>query len=396
MNKAMGKAQATSWGVLVLAAGLIAVQPMGCLDVDEPQELDAEGTGDYLADLGSVVIVPTVDAFLVEVDALDSTLQDLQADPSTLSAAQAQWRTTMAAWQELEVMQIGPAASSLTDLAGEDLRDEIYSWPTINACRVDQETVAEGWENADFFETRLVNSYGLDAIEHLLFAPLENACPGQIDINSDGTWDALGDVGVADHRARYAVALIANIRTQGEAIRDVWAVDGQDFSATIAADDGGPYGSRQEALNAIYDAMFYLEKITKDRKLAQPIGLRDCSEQQCPEDVEGLISGSGLASIEANLIGFELLFTGGDGAGMDDLLIEVGEEALSEEILTNLAAAQAQAASMEGPLDVAIVERPEEVQALHDSIKAVADILKGDMATVLLLQIPDEAAGDND
>ena len=34
-------------------------------------------------------------------------------------------------------MQLGPAGSSLSAVAGADIRDEIYSWPTINPCRID-------------------------------------------------------------------------------------------------------------------------------------------------------------------------------------------------------------------------------------------------------------------
>ena len=39
--------------------------------------------------------------------------------------------------------QLGPAASALTT-GGEGLRDEVYSWPTVNPCRVDQETGCAG------------------------------------------------------------------------------------------------------------------------------------------------------------------------------------------------------------------------------------------------------------
>ena len=48
------------------------------------------------------------------------------------------------------------------------------------------------------------------------------------------------------------------------------------------------------------------------------------------------------------------------------------------------------------PLQDAIVEQPADVEALHAAVKRVADALKGDIATVLTLQIPAEAAGDND
>ena len=51
---------------------------------------------------------------------------------------------------------------------------------------------------------------------------------------------------------------------------------------------------------------------------------------------------------------------------------------------------------LEDPLSVLVQESPEDVQALHDDVKAIADLLKGDLATVMVLEIPAEAAGDND
>ena len=40
--------------------------------------------------------------------------------------------------------------------------------PAASPCRLDQEVAAGGQDAPDYFETRLVNAYGLDAIEYLL------------------------------------------------------------------------------------------------------------------------------------------------------------------------------------------------------------------------------------
>ena len=46
--------------------------------------------------------------------------------------------------------------------------------------------------------------------------------------------------------------------------------------------------------------------------------------------------------------------------------------------------------------DVAVVDDMDAVLALHAEVKDVTDLLKGELTTVLALQIPVEASGDND
>ena len=72
----------------------------------------------------------------------------------------------MAVWQQLELLQVGPAGLMGTVAGGDSLRDAIYSWPTVNTCRVDQESARRGFLNLG---AALVNVRGLDALEHLLF-----------------------------------------------------------------------------------------------------------------------------------------------------------------------------------------------------------------------------------
>jgi predicted lipoprotein len=330
---------------------------------------------------------------LVEAEALVSAIGLWKAseEVADLELAQEAWRAAMAVWQELEVMQIGPAASSLTAVAGEDLRDEIYSWPTVNPCRVDQETVYGGWSEAAFLQENLVNSYGLDAVEHLLFSGPDNVCPSQVDINVEGSWDALGEAGIGSARAGYAQVAAEGVLTTAQTLLDRWQGG---FSAELGL--ASPYDSENHAVNAVFDALFYLETATKDAKLGHPAGLQDCAEAHCADAVENPASGTSLAHIEANLHGYRSLFTGGDGDGIDDLLAELDHEDLSVATLDALDQALADAAVLDDPLGQAIVDRHDDVVALYESVKAVTDLLKGDVATVLSLQIPDEAAGDND
>jgi predicted lipoprotein len=312
--------------------------------------------------------------------------------------AQDAWWTAMATWQELEVMQVGPAGSSLTTAGGLDLRDEVYSWPSINTCRVDQETIDRAWTSSSFFTERLVNVYGLDALEYLLFTEdSDNTCPGQIDINATGEWADLGDLGVSKNRSAYAHAIAVHVYQEGLDIHEKWDPYGGDFGAQLSmSGKAATYEDATTALNAIFDALFYLETHTKDEKLAHPLGLLDCGSTDCLEDLESPHAQGSTAWVHANLVGFQKLFTGGSGTGIDDLLVEMGHQGLADRMNGNLAQAIDTSGSLDVALDALFMKDQATALQLYDEVKAVTDDLKGDLSTVLSLQIPSEAAGDND
>ena len=345
---------AGSWLTLAALAG-VAACTNGTTDTGLSEQVEA-----VLEAFGPRVLDPALDQVVSDAQALEQALDE--GDP------QSAWIALMASWQQVEVMQVGPLPSSLS--GGQDLRDEIYSWPTTNGCRVDQETVAEDWDSPTFFTDNLVNSYGLDALEHLLFAGDETECPEQVGLDAD--WEALGPDGVDANRTAYARVLSVHVQEQAAAAK----------------------GSSPETLDELFAALFYVDTMTKDRKLAQPLGMTDCDDATCPEDVEQLLSGTGAASIAANLRGFRVAFTGADGDGFDDLLAGVGHGDLSDQILVETDQAIAAADALTTPLDQAIGGG--EVEALHAEVKDVTDLIKGDLATVLSLTIPSEADGDND
>ncbi len=357
---------------------------------------------EVLATVGNEVIVPRVRQFKLDTVALEEAastwMKDAQ-DDSSREAVRDAWRQSMLTWQELEVMQVGPAGSSLTVTRGANLRDEIYSWPTVNPCRVDQETVGCGWESASYFGGVLVNVYGLDAMEETLFADdAVNACPSLLAPNEDGSWAALGQAGVRDARARHAHALASHVLATASELESAWVEGRGNYVGALAGAGvpGSPYASAEKGLNAVYDAMFYIEKDIKDTKLALPLGLIGCGLPSCPEDVELLLSGMSTEVVGANLKGFRAIFMGDTGVGFDDLLVEKGHGDLTEDFLAAMDGVDAAVAALNQPIDEALMVDREGVEALHSALGSLTDLLKRDLATVLSLEIPVEAAGDND
>ena len=149
-------------------------------------------------------------------------------------------------------------------------------------------------------------------------------------------------------------------------------------------------------MTAVYHALFYVESKTKDRKLAQPLGLRDCASESCPEDLEGLISGETIPMLIANLEGFKLLFTGGEGVGFSDLITDLGHGDLTESMLANVDQSIAAFESFEGSLYDAIVAGDPAAGDLFDTLGLLTAEIKWDVSTVLSLTVPEENKADND
>ncbi len=408
MASTAGSRSLSSWTVLgALVLGAVFAPPSGC--ANDPGKISghsAEGRDALtrlLTDAWPEVVAPSLaearSATEVMVAATEAWAQAVESGGNTTPSqadAQDAWAEAMEAWQRIELMQIGPAGPSLSTVGGQDRRDEIYSWPTTNPCRVDQETVAASWEDADFFEANLVNVMGFDAIETLLFSPSDdNACPPQVPPNSDDSFEALGADGVDLYRARYATRLGQHILENIDAIESGWT-EGFATDLAQAGASGSSFASQEEGLNAIFDALFYLELHTKDRKLAWPLGLTGCGLDDCTGLGETPQAGRSHTWVAANLAGFRALYTGGEGGGMDDLMVAVGQTQIHLDILDALDAAEARAQAMDLPLEEALAVDPDGLQELHDKVKAVTDVLKNDLATLMMLEIPSEAAGDND
>lgn len=384
----MAKAAGSSWLFLAALGGASLLVQLACDNTDDTGDgVTSEALSGLLAAVGPEVIEPALAEFSERNLALSTQLEVLQSssaagDPdAALALAQERYIETMSTWQQLEMMQVGPAGSSIYVLGGEDRRDELYSYPNINRCRTDQETVEQDWNDADFFTVNLANSYGLDTIEYLLYGPEDLACPSQVGLDTE--WEAASSEELAAKRAEFALALSRHTESGASELLQAW----EDEFSTSLENGTAPYANQQEAFNAVFDALFYLEKTVKEDKLVQ------ASEGGSVESPE---SGHSALWLHNNLLGFERLFFMTEGVGFDDVLVDLGHGDLSESVraLTDRALEQSEAL---GPsLSLALEQDPQSVQALLDTVSELGGLLKGDLATVLSLQVPSEAAGDND
>ncbi len=324
---------------------------------------------------------------------------------ATRAAARETWIAAIDAWQQAEAMQVGPLASA-TSAGGQSMRDNIYAWPLFGRCAVDQILVGKTYESADFLVGALVNTRGLAVVEYLAFqSDTQNGCAPTATINASGSWAALSDDELALRRASFADVLMADVRTRSRALVEAWAPAKGNFVASLATGGRGStiYKTDQAALNAVSDALFYLDFVTKDRKLAAPLGIdaTACASAPCTELVESPFAKRSKQHIRNNLVAFRKLFEGCGkdyaGLGFDDLLVAVGAGSLASDMKADVAAAIAAVDAFPyASIDEGLAKDPAAVRKVHDAIKAITDALKNEFKSVLAFEIPATAAGDND
>src|SRR6185503_17561791 len=86
-------------------------------------------------------------AFQAAAVELETATAALVATPDAgkREAARAAYHRAMDAWQVIEAMLIGPALPR-SQPGGAELRDNIYSWPLVSRCAVEEQLVARGYE----------------------------------------------------------------------------------------------------------------------------------------------------------------------------------------------------------------------------------------------------------
>jgi len=326
---------------------------------------------------------------------------------TTRDAAQTAFLNAMAAWQRAELFQFGPAARVGTP-GGQDLRDEIYFFPAINRCLIDQQLVNQRYAQPAFGNA-LASSRGLAAIEYLLFFDgATNACSTSQSINTNGSWASLSATERTQRRADYAHAAATDVLVHAQALVNAWAASGGNYLRLFVGDgSNASCGAPVESLNALITAVLYVDEGLKDFKIALPLalalnGVIDCpnAPATCPERLESQFARTSIENIRQNLIGFRQLFQGCGtnygGVGIDDWLRSIDQGGLADRILSALDHAEATAGALGSLEDAAVQMPPDGALELHAAIKALSDLLKTELVMVLNVQLPAGVGGDVD
>ena len=359
-----------------------------------------------LSNLTDNVITPAYQAFdaLTQEQELAVINYCENPDPQTLQAAQDSWRNAMAKWQQIEVMQIGPLTEN-----SSTLRNNIYSWPVVSSCGVDQDVMyfEQGTINSAPYDItkRTASRRGLDALEYLLFNSItEHSCTSAKEVLNP--WASKTDSERKISRCNFAVEVAKDLDSSADLLLQKWS-GSNGYATTLkqAGQTNNSFATAHEGVNAISDALFYVDKMSKDRKLATPLGLfsNSCGGvgSVCSNDVESPYSDNSIANLVNNLIGFKALFNG-EGSdsentlGFDDYLVDVNDSATSTKILSDVQAAIDELQGYSDTLAQSINQDAAVAEETHTKVKKVTDQLKVDFINSLALKLPQTAAGDND
>lgn len=312
------------------------------------------------------VIIPAQQAFIDVSAQLEADVATFADDPTidNLMLVQASWRETSNAWEEIELYAF--------DLRLSATHNQVDK-PPLNVEFVEDILNGDEEITGDYVEGIGSTSRGLPVIEYLIFDPTLSA--EEIVATFD---DA--------RRLIFLVALSQNIHDKAEEIRLYWSEDGRNYAQTfIEQDQEG--GVIRGTINMIANKMFLYIEEDLDMWIGEPSGIALGTDPQ-PDLVESLLSGQSLQHILHHLIGMKNLFNGGeadDMLGFDDYLnfldAEFEDRPLSEVINERFDVAIASIEAVEQPLQVAVVENPEQVAEIYENIRQLMIPMRVDMGS---------------
>lgn len=329
-------------------------------------------------------------------------------EATALLNVESAWDSLQSAIQQSESHLLGPATDNGGALSN---RLNAFHAGGLSTCGIDQAAVLAA-QDAEFnLATRAVNQRGIGAVEYLLFNPsLTHTCPSQISETQN--WDSRSEDERKRLRCDYAFLVSEDIASAASSLVHAWQSDGGNYRSTFL----NPLNN-QVSLKALSDAMFYLELAVKDIKLGLPLGINNqCSGFSCPQRVESPYRQTSLQNIRDNVQAFELMFTGDDGLGFDDIIARAGVSNLNDRFLSNIAAVIAAIDSQSVSLlqqAAMIVDSETEAEcinayanpmtpsaqpscSLYGLIKLITDDLKIGFVAAVDVDLPDRGQSDND
>ena len=357
-----------------------------------------------LSDIVEHAVQPTVTSFKTSTQKLAqdtasycSALETATNEANALAEVQSAWQQSMAIWQQLEVMQFGPLATA---------RDEFYSWPLNDSCKVDDEVVSSLAQGYDITAGVTPARRGLDALEYLFFHEYTStSCAADNTTAALAEWDQKPVTEKRVDRCSFAEKVATDLQSRAQELETSY----DQYAITDAL-------SLQAVVKQISDGLFYIDKQTKDLKANEALPDSTAGVFNTAH-LESQYAQASLAHIHNNLIGAKKLLTADGHSGLNAYLSAVGQDDLVDSMVNSLTAAIDASsathitASMNSIIgaaqsdDVAtcinaVAESTTELEKVcalpAPIIKAFTDDLKGRFVLTLNVTPSADAEGEND
>lgn len=398
-------------------------------------QTDRINTGEFsveklIANIGIFVVSPQIEKLNEDILDLNSSVSQYCSALETYDALtvdqlnilrkplQDDWKEAVKTFHRIEMMKFGPAA-----IETSTAQKSIYYFDGEDKCKVDLTLLQTQRGRLPRFD--VISNYqvrGLDSLEPLLFGKHdESRCQRRSTrIQAFFAKPILEKEKVV---CKLMLHNLTDIVNKSEELDKEWSPRLKNYSARMLR---GQVGAPIEIINSISQALFTLDTLVKDKKVAFPAGfeirmndeLKKCNQASCPKNSEHYYADFALDSLIESVKGFKAIFqgidlnTGIDGFGFDDFLSQRGFSSLAKQMVTNsdLILEKLEQANKTSTfkelLSEVTVEKCEntrsdnrlaEACAFVWDIRKVTDLLKNEYLVALAeLSAPRQAQGDND
>jgi len=331
-----------------------------------------------LEDVGAFAILPAQRNFAAATDDLRAAVDAFCAQPGDASRDRARdaWRGAMEAWARAGAVKFGPVAV-------RNQAWKIQFWPDRNnlvGSKLEALLAGDAEMTPETLEGASVVVQGLSAAEFLLF---------------DDTGGTLARYLPEDPGAARRCALLHTIAVHTQDVAQhlaaAWEPAGGNYLETLAQPgaDNADFATTSDAVAAMLDSVLATLEITKNDRLAGPLGMNNRAGFPQPYAAEAWRSRHSLEFIAAAIAGARELWYAGAGTaaphfGVDDLLRAKRASVLAYSIDTGF---ESVAAAL--PEDLVLfdaVDDPEEaarLEALHAELTVLVRAIKNDVPPVL-------------
>ncbi|MEM1094601.1 MAG: imelysin family protein [Bacteroidota bacterium] len=357
--------------LLLVPLVLVYCDSAGVDPEPEPPEEPEFDRMAMLANIGNNIVVPAYVSLQASIAALEQATDAFVATPNmgTLATAQDALKATRMAWQDANLFQFGPAESVTLRAA-------------LNAYPVDDDRVEANVSTGNYSLGSIADGAagGLPTLGYLLHSTTMADLVALYATDAD-----------AEGRRAYLQDNVDFIKDNVDSVVQQWQETGGNYIGTFLDSDraGTDVGS---ALGMIINAMsLHYERFLRDGKIGIPAGVRSAGIPR-PTATEALYGGYSAELARANLEAVERLFLGigldgTDGIGLDDQLIALEANDLTDDIKTTLMNIKDATNTVSDPLSADIEADRDRAVSVFTAMQQFVVLFKTDMTSVLGVSI---------
>ena len=314
---------------------------------------------DVLISLTDQVVVPAYQSVASDAARLDRDTAVLcdAPDDAALETARESWRTARASWMKSRAMGFGPVM--------ERRSVSLLDWSPTDTAGID-DTLTKGtlMDAGQVRDTLAADRRGFGAVERLLFQA-----------------GVLANLADSPAHCSYLLALTRVVREEADAILSEW-VDGTATYQEYFTDRSDLALLPGAAVEEVVRTQVFLIRDIVQMRLATTMGLRDGAADLSA--IPGNAADHGLEDLRQEILGMQAVYQGSgpEALGISDLVRPLSQDT-DQRMRAELAAAIAAIDSVDSPLRVAIVQRPEQVNALYQSLSDVQRTLATEVVSLL-------------